>query len=167
MGYEGKDVQELQAKLALLDYYEDVPDGIFTQATEEAVKAYQADTQEEVTGVAPPALRSSMDSRIKVNSMVANTEAEVMKITNLAGVSTQPRVKGFGVSAASVTTESESAETFDWLLPVMILMMVIGGTVVAFVIKNPYFIRNLGRKYRIRRIARYLEKTADNGKTME
>lgn len=167
LGYEGEDVQVLQAKLALLDYYEDTPDGVFTEATEEAVKAYQADTQEEVTGAASPALRASMDSRIEVNSMVANTEAKVMKMANFSGVSTKPQVKGFGASAASVTTDGGSAETFDWLLPVMIFMMVIGGTVVTFAIKNPYFIRNLGRKYRIRRIARYLEKTTDDGKAME
>ncbi len=165
LGYKGEDVQELQAKLALLDYYKDIPDGVFTQATEEAVKAYQADTQEEVTGVAPPSLRSSMDSRIQVNSMVANTEAEVIKMTNLSRVSTQPRAGGFGVSAASVTMDSDAEQTFDWLLPVMILTMVMCGTVVAFIIKNPYFVRNLGRKYRIRRIARYLERAAGNGKT--
>ena len=51
LGFSGNDVAELQAKLALLKYYDGKTSGVYTQALEEAVKRFQKDHNLPVTGI--------------------------------------------------------------------------------------------------------------------
>ena len=51
LGFSGDDVAELQAKLALLKYYDGKTSGVYTQALEEAVKRFQKDYNLPVTGI--------------------------------------------------------------------------------------------------------------------
>ena len=54
LGFTGKDVEELQAKLASLGFYDGKTTGVYTQALEAAVKRFQKDKNLEDTGCVDP-----------------------------------------------------------------------------------------------------------------
>jgi len=59
-GSKGDAVSALQAKLLLLGYLQDVPDGAYGNGTAAAVKAFQTENGLEPTGVADPATQEAM-----------------------------------------------------------------------------------------------------------
>ncbi|MCI9272350.1 MAG: hypothetical protein HFE39_00115 [Clostridiales bacterium] len=158
LGYVGSDVKDLQEKLRALGYFEEEASAVFDEVTEAAVKQFQIDVEKEPTGMATPDVISAIESKIEINNRLANTMKTVEKIKELSftnlQVEEQSASRGYAAAnAADGLDDNGKAGTGNdivWL--VIVAVSVSGGTVILFLMKkNPYFIKNLGRKYRIRR----------------
>lgn len=158
LGYVGSDVQVLQSKLSALGYFEAEPTAVYDETTAASVEKFQEDIGKEPTGMATPDVISAIDSIIEVNNRMADAMKTVEKIKELSFTNHQAEEKtaarGYAAAnAADLTDDSTSSGTGNdivWL--VIVGVSVCGGTVALFLMKkNPYFIKNLGRKYRIRR----------------
>lgn len=161
LGYVGADVKNLQDKLRKLGYFTGESDSIFGESTEVAVKAFQAALGKEATGIAGPEVISALDSKLAVMDEVENIARTVGEFKNIFMAPSEASAKAarmnYGVAAAAgLADEPVAQDGSSSMLWLMIIGFITGtGAVMIFMIKrNPYLVKTVRRKYRIRRNAK-------------